>query len=176
MNDPRFSEIHVGELPPLRVVSCREISATPEEDVSRQISEWMAEQKLPPLRTFGFDVEVAPEQAAAGLRGYELWAAAPPGVELGEEMQMRDFRGGLYAVMTIFDAFDDPFARIPAGWEHLHNWVTASRQYEGAEHQMLEEVVSQWGVAGGAGAHEDGLRRHLVIYYPVARIAVGVPA
>jgi DNA gyrase inhibitor GyrI len=171
MNDPRYSEIHIEQLPPLHVVSCRAVSGTPEEDVTRQVAAWRTAKGLPgTLRTFGFDVEVAPEQAAAGLRGYELWVAAPRDVELDEEMQVKEFRGGLYAVMTIFDAFDDPFASIPQGWGYLHEWVTNHAQYEGAEHQMLEEVVVE------ADAGDGALRRHLSIYYPLAAIAVGVPA
>lgn len=169
MNDPRYSEIQICEMPPMRVVSYRAVSISPEGDASRRISEWMAAKQLPPLRTFGFDVEVAPEQQAAGLRGYELWAVAPEGVEPDGGMMAREFQGGLYAVMTIFDALDDPFARIPPGWEHLHNWVQANTQYEGAEHQMLEEVVTEKGAAGEP-------RHHLVIYYPIAQVAVGVPA
>lgn len=170
MNDPRYSEIHIRELPPMHVVSYRSISATPEEDAEKQMAEWVAEQQLPlTLRTFGFDVEVTEDQQRAGLRGYELWIAAPPGVEPGEQMSARQFQGGLYAVMTIYDALDDPFARIPAGWEYLHKWVAANSQYEGAEHQMLEEVVVS--SAGG-----DAQRRHLVIYYPLAPVAGNVPA
>jgi hypothetical protein len=85
-------------------------------------------------------------------------------------MLARRFHGGLYAATTIYDALDDPFARIPAGWEHLHKWVMAHSQYEPAEHQMLEEVI----VTAGAGPGDQ--RRHLVIYYPVADIAIGEPA
>ena len=178
MNDPRYSEVVVRELPPMHVVSYRAIGAAPEEDAARVMAEWMAgwvdgwlaEQRLPPTRNFGFDVEVTPEQQRAGLRGYELWLAAPRGTEPGEDMVARRFHGGLYAVMTIYDALDDPFARIPAGWEYLHNWVAAHPQYEPAEHQLLEEVVVD------ADAEPDGQRRHLVIYYPVAAIAIGEPA
>jgi DNA gyrase inhibitor GyrI len=170
MNDPRYSEIHICELPPMHVVSFRAVSTTPEEDVSRHLAEWMATQVLPPLRTFGFDVEVPFEQQAAGLRGYEVWVVAPAGVVLDDDMTAREFDGGLYAVMTIFDAFDDPFASIPAGWEYLHHWVQANPQYEGAEHQMLEEVVTE------PAAAEDEPRRHLAIYYPIAALAVGEPA
>ncbi len=168
MSDPRYSEIVVRELPPMHVVSYRAISAAPETDAASAMTAWQAEQQLPPARSFGFDVEVTPEQQRAGLRGYELWLAVPRGTEHGEDMQARHFRGGLYAAMTIFDAFDDPFAGIPAGWEYLHNWVMAHPQYESAEHQMLEEVID--------AAEPDGQPRHLVIYYPVATIAVGEPA
>lgn len=170
MSDPRYSEVVVRELPPMHVVSYRAISAAPEDEAASVMAAWVAEQQLPPMRNFGFDVEVTPEQQRAGLRGYELWLAVPRGTEPGEDMLARRFPGGLYAAMTIYDALDDPFARIPAGWEYLHNWVMAHPQYEPAEHQMLEEVI----VAGEAAA--DGPRRHLVIYYPVATIALGEPA
>ena len=170
MNDPRYSEIVVRELPPMHVVSYCAISATPEEDAAKVMAEWMAEQELPPARNFGFDVEVTPEQQRAGLRGYELWLAVPRGTEPAEEMRARRFHGGLYAATTIYDALDDPFVRIPAGWEYLHKWVMAHSQYEPAEHQMLEEVIVT------AGAAPGDQRRHLAIYYPVADIAIGEPA
>jgi DNA gyrase inhibitor GyrI len=170
MNGPRYSDVSLRELPPMHVVSYCAISATPEEDAAKVMAEWTAEQLLPStLRSFGFDVEVTAEQQRAGLRGYELWIAVPPGTKPEDDMLERQFTGGLYAVMTIYDALDDPFAHIPAGWEYLHNWVTANPQYEPAEHQMLEEVIV---VAGEDGAQH----RHLVIYYPVAAIAVGVPS
>jgi DNA gyrase inhibitor GyrI len=168
MNDPRFSEISIQELPPMRLVSYRAISATPEEDVATYFARWTADQELPrDLPNFGFDVEVSAEQREEGLRGYELWLVTPAGVELAEGMQIRQFGGGLYAVMTIYDAMQDPFTHIPHGWEHLHHWVTRSPLFEAAEHQCLEEVVSDIDRSG---------RRHLVLYYPIAAIAEGVPA
>ena len=79
-------------------------------------------------------------------------------------MLARQFTGGLYAAMTIYDALDDPFARIPAGWEYLHNWVVAHPQYEPAEHQMLEEVIVTAGDCAGRTAappcHLLPRRRH----------------
>ena len=100
----------------------------------------------------------------------EFWISVPRGIEAGEDMLGRRFQGGLYAATMIYDALDDPFVRIPAGWEYLHNWVMTHPQYELAEHQMLEEAIVT------AGTQPGGQRRHLVIYYPVAAIAIGAPA
>ena len=54
MNDPRYSEIVVRELPPMHVVSYRVISAAPEEDAAKVMAEWMAEKDLPPAAQFRF--------------------------------------------------------------------------------------------------------------------------
>jgi hypothetical protein len=106
-------------------------------------------------RSFGFDVEVSAEQAAAGLRGYELWYVAPPGVMPAGPVTLRDFPGGRFAAMTVYDPFEDPFAHIPAGWQALHEWVTAHDLGDPDNALCLEELVERDGVSD------------LALYHPV---------
>lgn len=154
MSEVRFSEVRVAAVPAMRVASFRVISPTPEDDAAAHARQWLAAHGLAAERFFGFDVAVAPEQERHGLRGYEVWAVLPPGVP-SAGAAVRDVPGGLYAVMTVFDAFDDPFKWIPEGWKHLQHWVGRSAEYRAAGHQCLEEIVM------------DGRRRHLAVYYPV---------
>ena len=104
---------------------------------------WRQQVTGGPGRRFGFDVDVTPEQQKDGLRGYEVWLTVPPGVQPSAGVTICDFAGGLYAVQTLYDPFVDPFARIPAGWKALHEWVIGSNQYRSGEHQWLEERSSQ---------------------------------
>jgi hypothetical protein len=151
----RFSEVSFVELPPLRVARFRAVSATPEDDAVKVLDQWAAGAGIERARSFGFDVEVTPEQAAAGLRGYELWIVAPPGAMPAGPVALRDFPGGRYAAMTVYEPFGDPFAYIPAGWGALHEWAIAHDLGEPGEMLCLEELVGRDGVSD------------LVLYYPV---------
>lgn len=180
MTGKLLSEVRIVTLPPMQVACCRVVSATPEIDAWQRMQGWAEQHGLAgAVRNFGFDTAASVEQQPgdpqpAGLRGYELWFVLEPPLEPAAaqaweddappEVRVRSFAGGLYAQMTIYDPFVDPFARIPAGWSRLHQWVADHRQYEAAEHQCLEEAVE-----------EDG-QRNLVLYYPVAAIAEGEPA
>jgi hypothetical protein len=166
MDTTRFSDIRLETLPPLHVARCRAVSETPEEDAADRMARWRAAQKLSgPFRHFGFDTDVTPAEAAAGLRGYEVWTTVPAGVQPSGGINLSDFAGGLYAAMTIREPFDDPFAWIPAGWQQLHLWVEASPRVGSADHQWLEELVDEAG------------RRDLVLFHPVTiRIAEAQPA
>lgn len=151
----RFSEVRIEVVPPMRVACFQAVSSTPEDDAAQHVRQWMSIRGLPAGRLFGFDVPVSPEQRRHGLRGYEVWAVIPPETGASGGAAIREFPGGLYAVMTIHEAFDDPFTLIPEGWTRLAKWVGSSAEYHGAGHQGLEEIV------------KDGRARHLVIYYPV---------
>ena len=152
----RFSEVSLVTLPPLLVACFRAVSQTPEDDAAAFLRRWASGVGLTePPRSFGFDVEVSPEQAAGGLRGYELWYAVGSEVSATPPVIMRDFPGGEYAALTIFDPFSDPFTHIPAGWEALYAWVVDRGMAQTDERQWLEEVVE-----------EDG-GTHMILYYPV---------
>lgn len=152
----RFSEVAIVDLPPLRVACFRAISRTPEDDAVKVLTQWAAEAGLVGRpRSFGFDVAVSPAQAEAGLRGYELWYVVPPAVWPSPPVTIREFPGGHFAAMTVYDPFVDPFAHIPAGWMALHEWVTAHGMVAPGEMLCLEELVERDGVSD------------LVLYHPV---------
>jgi DNA gyrase inhibitor GyrI len=140
--DQKQYSISIEVLPPYRVACCRAVSATPEEESSARLTDWFNRHGIKNNRHFGFDVEVSPDQSSAGLRGYEVWQDIPEGVEGSEDVVIREFPGGMYAVITLVNPFTDPFIAIPTGWKDLHNWVIQSNQYRGANHQWLEELIA----------------------------------
>ncbi len=138
----QHSPITFETLPSMRVGCLRVISQTPETDCSQKLHAWLAQLRVSsPVRTFGFDTETTPADAQAGKRGYEIWAALPPGVEPSDGVAIHDFKGGQYAVMTLIRPFTNPFETIPAGWKFLHEWVISNGQYRGGNHQWLEELI-----------------------------------
>jgi hypothetical protein len=152
MIQEHFSEIAMTELPPMRVACYRAVSKTPEDDAMSVLQQWMAEAGMTGLpRNFGRDIEVTAGQAAAGLRGYELWFQVRPGVWPAPPVVLQDFDGGRAACLTIADPFTDPFLTIPTGWRRMEAWA----QTEGIDASgrlCLEEVIDH-----------DG-RRDLVLY------------
>jgi DNA gyrase inhibitor GyrI len=134
--------VAIEVLPPLRVACCRAVSSAPEEDSSNRLNDWFNRHGIPKDRHFGFDVEVTPDQSSAGLRGYEVWQKVSEGVQASEDVVIREFPGGMYAVITLVNPFTDPFTVIPTGWKELHDWVIRSNKYRGANHQWLEELIT----------------------------------
>jgi len=156
MNDATHSDICIETLDPMRVACYRAISPSPEEDGSQYLDAWVARQRIEgQVRRFGFDTDVPPAQQKPGVRGYEVWRTVPADVQPSSGVTMKDFPGGLYAVMTLHRPFTDPSKFIPAGWKELHEWVIHSSRYRSASHQWLEELIAQ----------EDGA--HLRLYHPV---------
>lgn len=144
MNGERYSDIAIETLNRMWMACYRMVSPTPEEDGSKYIDEWVAKQNVKgSVRKFGFDTEVTQDQHRVGLRGYEVWRTIPLDVQPSEGVTIREFEGGLYAVMTIYKPFSDPFTWIPAGWKELHEWVINSDSYRGANHQWLEELITR---------------------------------
>ncbi len=142
--DDHYGEVRIQTLEPLRVACFRAASQEPEHDAFSAAFNWLEGQGLSLAagqRLFGFDVEVSPEQAQMGLRGYEVWASLPDAILSTAEVPVRGFAGGLYAVMKVSDPFTDPFAVIPTGWQRLAQWAEANPDYAIGTHQWLEEHI-----------------------------------
>src|SRR5690606_5987718 len=113
----QYSQVSLVALPPMRVARFHAVSRTPEDDVMKVLQQWSESLGIHELpRNVGFDVDVTPQQAEAGLRGYELWFVVGERVVGSGAVEVHDFPGGLYAAMTLNDPFADPFERIPSGW------------------------------------------------------------
>ena len=152
-----FSEISVKQLPAMRVMSCRVISREPEDDSIRKLGNWLAQHGLDMknMRTFGFDSPISEAEAQAGLRGYEIGALVNDEVKADDGIQERLYGGGMYAVMTVANAFEAPFDSIPGGWKHLNEWVADNTQWRCSYSLCYEEVVP-----GNTG-------NDLILYHPV---------
>ncbi len=144
----------------MRVACFRAVGKEPEHLSTGYLKRWLMDRRIRDprkVRIFGFDVEVSREEHRRGLRGYEAWATVPPGLRPSARVRIRTVPGGLYAVLRVRDALIDPYARIPAGWKRLGEWVRGSRVYRLTEGPCLEEHVQ-----GGGSIHLD-------LFVPVAR-------
>jgi len=144
MTKNHYGPVAVRNIEPMRMACYKAVSETPEEDSIGHMRRWLGEKDLigaRGVRVFGFDAEVTSEQQKAGLRGYEVWASIPKGVEPPKEMMLKDFSGGLFAVMRITDPFTNPFEVIPAGWKRLVGWAKANEEYKIVEGPCLEEHI-----------------------------------
>ena len=136
----------------MRVASYPMISREPETKGRNFILNWLAllrlerqklaaEEQIEPVRHFGFDIDVTQAQKDAGLRGYEVWVNAPEWVQPSGGVTIKQFPGGLYAMVVLENPFNDPYREIPFVWKALHEWVISSDSYRGASHQWLEEYI-----------------------------------
>lgn len=137
-----FSEINLQELPPTRVICARVISTNPEDEVVQLVHDWLKEHGLTAegRRSFGFDTPVSQAETDLGLRGYEFGVEIPDSVLADRELQVRKYGGGMYGVMRIFNAFEEPFAAIPAGWHRLADWGGANLEWKPTWFLSYEEV------------------------------------
>jgi DNA gyrase inhibitor GyrI len=160
MTDELYSPIDITTLPPMHVACYRTVSAAPEDEGGKIILAWAARQGIQypaEARLFGFDAPIEGDVwEKDGLRCYVFWITVPPEVQPSEGVTLKDYPGGLYARMTIFQAFRDPIKIIPEGQMRLYNWAKDGPDYQVGPHQWLEEVPN-----GEAG--ED-----LVLYCPIA--------
>jgi len=154
-----FSQIKIEELPPQRVICCRIVSASPEEESVRVVQNSLAQHglSLEDRRNFGFDVPVSRAESEAGMRGYEVGYVVSEEVKADDGVQNRIYGGGLCAVMRIHNAFEAPFEAIPAGWQHLMRWLENNTEWRPACCLCYEEVVKG----------ENG--NDLILYSPVER-------
>jgi DNA gyrase inhibitor GyrI len=142
MENTLESQITIETLPPMRVASLKVISSTPEGDSIRLLRQWLERHHLPESqRIFGFDVDVSPEDTLQGKRGYETWMPVPDEAQPSEDIEIKEFAGGSYAALTLVNPFVDAFTIIPSSWKRLHEWVIGSKEYMGAAHQWLEELL-----------------------------------
>lgn len=144
MEKNHYGRVQVKTLGALRVAFYRAASLTPEDDSFKHMEEWLSRQDIKnpaAVRKFGFDVEVSPEQQRKGWRGYEVWCAVPENVKASGGVKIKEFDGGLYAMMKVTDPFSNPFEVIPAGWNRLVGWARTSTEYVIGKHQCLEEPV-----------------------------------
>jgi DNA gyrase inhibitor GyrI len=140
----KFGEVHFEELPAQRVICSRMISKDPENDAMNFARNWLAQHGINSknCRGFGFDVQVSSAEAEAGMRGYEVGYTVPEGTVADDGVQMRLYGGGTYAVMRIYNAFEDPFASIPTGWQHLVQEVKKDPAWKMTCGLCYEEVVT----------------------------------
>lgn len=136
------SSVRVVTLPPMRVASFYAYSEEPELEAYQKLQDWAKQhvslQTGSQPRIFGFDIPATTH--ASPKHGYEFWLTVGPEVQAEGDMEIKEFGGGLYAVL-LCEVKGDPWASIPGTWKKLVEWRENSR-YQGGSHQCLEEQLA----------------------------------
>lgn len=153
-------DVRIVKLEPLRVVSAYAFGERPEEAAWAKLEAWARPRgyldDLAHHRIFGFN-NPNPSPSSPNY-GYEFWMTVGPDVESGEEMPIKHFDGGLYAVYRI-PSVEDPGVDIPKAWQALYHWYEES-SYQMGRHQWLEGHVEGEGMPPGKWT--------LDLYLPIA--------
>ena len=139
MNEP---QVRIVKLEPFQVVSFLGFGESPEELAWQQLLPW-AKQKgllknLEKHRLFGFN-NPDPSPGSPNY-GYEVWIMIDPeDVTAEDEVEVKRFPGGLYAVARCVVP-KGKFEAIGVGWKNLVGWRENS-PYKCGSHQWLEESL-----------------------------------
>jgi AraC family transcriptional regulator len=136
-------QVRIVSLPPMRVASFYAFGESPETAAWDKMVRWAKSHSLwlepPDIRVFGFN---NPDPAEGSPNyGYEFWLTSNHEILQDEEMKIKQFTGGLYAVMHC-DVPGDPGEFIPSTWGKLVEWHESSH-YQLGNHQWLEEHLSR---------------------------------
>ncbi len=136
-------EIRIASLPAMRVASIYAYSQTPEHDAWQRLIAWAKShacwQAAPATRIFGFD-NPSPSEGSPN-RGYEFWISIGADIQADQEIKIKEFTGGKYAVLRC-NVTNNPFEIIPAGWGKLIKWCEES-PYTFGNHQCVEEHLTR---------------------------------
>jgi DNA gyrase inhibitor GyrI/DNA-binding HxlR family transcriptional regulator len=139
-------EVKTVRLEPMRVASARAISKTPEHDAWEKMRAW-AEPKglledIEKHPVFGFNnPNPSPDRKEYG---YEFWIRVEPDIKPEGEIDIKEFKGGLYAVTTcrLKEELESEFFQKEGyleSWKKIVDWVKSSK-YDFAKHQCLEKA------------------------------------
>jgi DNA gyrase inhibitor GyrI len=150
-----LTDVRIEKLDPCRVACYRAVGKHPEQKAWQVLNAWAERNGLPEPdstnRRFGFN---NPNPSADDSEyGYEVWRTVGNDVKESDDITIRDFEGGLYAVMQT------DLTQIGENWRALVRWVESGK-YRMSSGQCLEECISP------PGTSEDSLV--LDLYLPVA--------
>jgi len=131
------NEVRVLILEPMRVASAYGFGEQPEYIAWDKILNWAKQQGFEDLskhRFFGFN-NPNPSSGSPNY-GYEQWITVGPDAQGSEEIEIKDFPGGLYAVMR-----SEGLENITENWKKLVVWREDS-DYQQGHHQWLEECFT----------------------------------
>lgn len=131
-------DVRIVTLDPMRVASVLGFGPSPEIAAWQKLAQWAEPRGLlagaDRPRIFGFN-NPSPSPASPNY-GYELWIEAGPELESDDQVQIKQFDGGLYAVTRC-----QGVETITETWKQLVAWLAAS-PYRQAHHQWLEEHLT----------------------------------
>jgi DNA gyrase inhibitor GyrI len=152
-------DVRIVKLDSIHVVSFLGFGPSPEEQAWDQLTAWAGPRGLledrKNRRIFGFN---NPNPSAGSPNyGYEVWIEVDPEkVDVGKEVDLKEFPGGLYAVTECVVPKGE-FEVIGKIWKKLAAWREDS-QYRHGSHQWLEESLP---------IHPSGAEFVLALYLPI---------
>ena len=134
--DVTDDEVRIVELEPLRVAATLGFGPQPESEAWDKLMTWARATNSfdGTQRFFGFN-NPNPMPGSPNY-GYEQWMTVDADAEPYSDVDIRDFAGGLYAVLRC-----DGLATIGEDWGRLAAWVESSR-YRSDNRQCLEELLN----------------------------------
>jgi AraC family transcriptional regulator len=132
MND---LDVRIVRLEPIRVVATYGFGESPETIAWDKLKAWIKENGIKPEehRFFGFN-NPSPSPGSPNY-GYEQWITVGPEVEAENDIEVKDFEGGQYAVTRC------KLPDIGPVWKQLARWRESSKHKYG-HHQWLEQCLS----------------------------------
>ena len=160
MND---QNVRIVRLEPMQVASALGFGREPEPEALEKLSGWMKAQgwmdRLAGRRFFGFN---NPDPSLGSPNyGYEQWVTVGPEAQESSEVTIKNFAGGLYAVMRC-DGLPSP-----EKWGRLVRWSEESR-YRRAHHQWLEESLTPELLLTPFGPDTDFDALRFDLYLPIS--------
>ncbi len=142
--EPEDLEVRIVKLESMRVASFHALGKTPENDAYNKLRAWSEPKKLFDNPTkypvYGFNnPDPSPDSEEYG---YEFWIRMSPDIQ-PEDIEVKEFQGGLYAVTTTKIQIDPDENMIPA-WKKLIDWVKSNSNYKFGRHQFLEKHLNPW--------------------------------
>jgi DNA gyrase inhibitor GyrI len=131
-------QVRIVRLDPVCVACSSGFGDSPEEEAWTKLMAWAEarglQDELDAHRFFGFN---NPNPAPGSPNyGYDQWMTVGPGAEPTEDVEIKEFAGGLYAVARCAGLHT-----IAEDWKRLVRWREDSR-YKTAHHQWLEELLT----------------------------------
>lgn len=130
-------EVRIITLEPVYVAAAHGYGPGPEGIAWEKITAYIQQNRLledgQTHRFFGFN-NPDPSPGSPNY-GYEQWVTVSPDAQPGDEVELKQFSGGLYAVTRA------SLAEIGETWQKLVAWRERSAYHYGG-HQWLEEMLT----------------------------------
>ena len=129
-------EVRIVQLEPMRVAATLGFGPEPEAEAWEKLMTWAraTNQLDGTQRFFGFN-NPNPMPGSPNY-GYEQWMTVEPGVEPLGDVEIKDFEGGLFAVLRC-----PQLASIGEDWGRLAAWLEETT-YAPDDRQCLEELLT----------------------------------
>ena len=131
-------DVRISTLEPMRVASFHAFGLSPELDAAAKLVAWAKPKGYlddpEKHRIFGFN-NPNPSVGSPNY-GYEFWIQIDPEEKVEEDVSVKEFEGGLYAITRCHS-----IETITATWMKLAEWVENNSKYQYGTQEMLEEHV-----------------------------------